>query len=177
MNRQVKDIGVIIERLLGAVAMVNVLRLDGTDPVHDEDLADVESLLQQFGCDGHGVELSSSHFENQLHHRAHSESSRTGGVDLVPNGVTVHLEPRDLVMVAVVCFALAHLTLRSESGLLQPRPNALNPACVLRRGLTGGSGAGTLIGKEEAEAGDDWALDRGRCPGKEMGRPAASMEA
>lgn len=48
---------------------------------------------------------------------------------------------------------------------------------VVNRGLTGGSGAGTLIGKEEAEAGDDWALDRGRCPGKEIDNPAASMEA
>lgn len=48
---------------------------------------------------------------------------------------------------------------------------------MVKRGLTGGSGVGTLIGKEEAEAGDDWALDRGRCPGKEIERPAASMEA
>lgn len=29
-----------------------------TDPVHDEDLVDVESLLQQFGCDGHRVEVA-----------------------------------------------------------------------------------------------------------------------
>lgn len=29
-----------------------------TDPVHDEDLVDVESLLQQFGCDRHGVEVA-----------------------------------------------------------------------------------------------------------------------
>lgn len=48
---------------------------------------------------------------------------------------------------------------------------------MVKRGLAGGSGAGTLIGKDEAEAGDDWALDRGRCPGKEMDRPAASMDA
>lgn len=29
-----------------------------TDPVHDEDLVDVESLLQQLGCDGHRVEVA-----------------------------------------------------------------------------------------------------------------------
>lgn len=29
-----------------------------TDPVHDEDLVNVESLLQQFGCDGHRVEVA-----------------------------------------------------------------------------------------------------------------------
>lgn len=48
---------------------------------------------------------------------------------------------------------------------------------MVKRGLAGGSAAGTLIGKEEAEAGDDCALERGLCPGKEMDRPAASMEA
>lgn len=40
-----------------------------------------------------------------------------------------------------------------------------------------GSGGGTLIGIEEADAGDDWALDRGRCPGKEIVMPAASIDA
>lgn len=44
---------------------------------------------------------------------------------------------------------------------------------MVNRGLMGGSG----VGKEEAEAGEDWALDRGRCPGKEMDRPAASIDA
>lgn len=29
-----------------------------TDPVHDEDLVDVEPLLQQFGCNGHRVEVA-----------------------------------------------------------------------------------------------------------------------
>lgn len=48
---------------------------------------------------------------------------------------------------------------------------------MVKRVLAGGSEEGTLIGKEEAEAGDDWALDRGRWPGKEMDKPAASMEA
>lgn len=48
---------------------------------------------------------------------------------------------------------------------------------MVKRVLTGGSGAGTLIGKEDAEAGEDCALDSGRCPGKEIDRPAASMEA
>lgn len=48
---------------------------------------------------------------------------------------------------------------------------------MVKRGLAGGSEAVTLIGNEDAEAGDDWALDRGRCPGKEMDKPAASMEA
>lgn len=48
---------------------------------------------------------------------------------------------------------------------------------VVKRGLVGGSEAGTLMGKEEAEAGDDWALERGRCPGKEIDKPAASMDA
>lgn len=47
----------------------------------------------------------------------------------------------------------------------------------MKRGWVGGSVVGTLIGKEDAEAGDDWALDRGRCPGKEIDKPAASMEA
>lgn len=51
MNGQVKNTGVIIERLLGPVAMVNI-------PVHDEDLVDVESLLQKLGCDGHRVEVA-----------------------------------------------------------------------------------------------------------------------
>lgn len=51
MNGQVKDTGVIVESLLGAIAMVNI-------PVHDEDLVDVESLLQKFGCDGHRVEVA-----------------------------------------------------------------------------------------------------------------------
>ena len=45
---------------------------------------------------------------------------------------------------------------------------------VVKRGLEGGSW--TTNGKE-AEAGDDWALDKGRCPAKLMERPAASMEA
>lgn len=67
------------------------------------------------------------------------------------------------------------LQVRRQEGCLGGRGGPCQP--VVKRGLTGGSGAGTLIGKEEAEAGDDWALDRGRCPGKEMDRPAASMEA
>lgn len=29
-----------------------------TDPVHDEDPVDAESLLQQFGSDGHRVEVT-----------------------------------------------------------------------------------------------------------------------
>lgn len=33
------------------------------------------------------------------------------------------------------------------------------------------------MGKDEADAGEDWALDRGLCPGKEMDKPAASMDA
>lgn len=51
MNGQVKDTGVIVESLLGPVAVVNI-------PVHDEDLVDVQSLLQKFGCDGHRVEVA-----------------------------------------------------------------------------------------------------------------------
>lgn len=51
MNGQVKDTGVIIESLLGPIAMVNI-------PIHDEDLVDVESLLQKFGCNGHGIEVA-----------------------------------------------------------------------------------------------------------------------
>lgn len=51
MNGQVKDTGVIVESLLGPVAMVNI-------PVHNEDLVDVQSLLQKFGCDGHRVEVA-----------------------------------------------------------------------------------------------------------------------
>lgn len=102
MNRDVKDIGVIVEGLLGAIAVMNILRGDSTGdmntnvssfkkqeenksdssqkrkkaalpfmtshhrdavsqethPVHDEDPVDVESLLQQFGCDGHRVEVA-----------------------------------------------------------------------------------------------------------------------
>lgn len=38
------------------------------------------------------LELSSSHFKNKLHHRADSETGCAGGVDLVPNGVAVHLK-------------------------------------------------------------------------------------
>lgn len=38
------------------------------------------------------LQLSCGHFENKLHDRAHSETGRTGGVDFIPNGVTVHLE-------------------------------------------------------------------------------------
>lgn len=51
MNGQVKDTGVVVESLLGPVAVVNI-------PVHDEDLVDVQSLLQKFGCDGHRVEVA-----------------------------------------------------------------------------------------------------------------------
>lgn len=51
MNGQVKDTGVIIESLLGPIAVVNI-------PIHDEDLVDVESLLQKFGCDGHRIEVA-----------------------------------------------------------------------------------------------------------------------
>lgn len=29
-----------------------------THPVHNEDLVDIQSLLQQFGCDGHRVEVA-----------------------------------------------------------------------------------------------------------------------
>lgn len=43
--------------------------------------------------------------------------------------------------------------------------------------MAGGSDEEVGMGKEEADAGDDWARDRGRCPGKETDRPAASMEA
>lgn len=43
-------------------------------------------------CDRGHLQLSGSHFENELHHRADSETSRTGGVDLVPNSVAVHLQ-------------------------------------------------------------------------------------
>ena len=43
--------------------------------------------------------------------------------------------------------------------------------------MAGGSGGATLRGKEGAEAGDDWARERGRCPGKVIDRPAASMDA
>ena len=45
---------------------------------------------------------------------------------------------------------------------------------VVKRGLEGGSW--TTSGKE-AEAGEDWARDRGRCPARLMERPAASMDA
>lgn len=38
------------------------------------------------------LQLSSGHLENELHHGADSEASRAGRVDLVPNGVTVHLD-------------------------------------------------------------------------------------
>lgn len=38
------------------------------------------------------LQLSSGHFENELHHGADSEASRAGRVDLVPNGVAVHLD-------------------------------------------------------------------------------------
>lgn len=41
------------------------------------------------------LQLSSGHFENKLHYRADSEASRAGGVHLVPNGVTVHLETQN----------------------------------------------------------------------------------
>lgn len=34
------------------------------------------------------------------------------------------------MMVALVCRYLTHLALRSQSGLLQPGPNALDPACM-----------------------------------------------
>lgn len=33
------------------------------------------------------------------------------------------------------------------------------------------------MGKDDAEAGDDCALDRGLCPGKDIDMPAASMDA
>lgn len=46
-------------------------------------------------CDHSYLQLSGSHFENELHHGADSETSCTGGVDLVPNGVTVHLETQN----------------------------------------------------------------------------------
>lgn len=46
-------------------------------------------------CDCGYLQLSRSHFENKLHHRADSETSRAGGVDLVPNGVAVHLESQN----------------------------------------------------------------------------------
>lgn len=32
--------------------------IQGTHPVHDEDLVDAESLLQQSGCDRHRVEVA-----------------------------------------------------------------------------------------------------------------------
>lgn len=51
MNGQVQDAGVVVESLLGPVAVVNI-------PVHDEDLVDVQSLLQKFGCNGHRVEVA-----------------------------------------------------------------------------------------------------------------------
>lgn len=38
------------------------------------------------------LQLSSGHFENELHHGADGEAGGAGGVDLVPNGVAVHLE-------------------------------------------------------------------------------------
>ena len=52
-------------------------------------------FLKQDGCDHGHLQLSGSHFENELHHRADSKTSRTGGVDLVPNGVAVHLQTQE----------------------------------------------------------------------------------
>lgn len=46
-------------------------------------------------CECAYLQLSSGHFENKLHHGADSETSRAGGVDLVPNGVAVHLETQN----------------------------------------------------------------------------------
>lgn len=45
---------------------------------------------------------------------------------------------------------------------------------VVNRGLAASSW--TTMGKE-AEAGDDWARDSGRCPAKLTDNPAASIEA
>lgn len=42
------------------------------------------------------LQLPGSHLENELHHRADGEASRAGGVDLVPNGVAVHLETQNV---------------------------------------------------------------------------------
>lgn len=53
MQGDVEHRGVVVECLLGAVAMVNV-------PVHDEDLAHAQLLLQEFSCDGYGVEEAES---------------------------------------------------------------------------------------------------------------------
>ena len=43
-------------------------------------------------CEGVYLQLSSGHFEHQLHHRAHSEPGGARRVDLVPDGVAVHLQ-------------------------------------------------------------------------------------
>lgn len=42
--------------------------------------------------DGDYLQLAGRHFEDELHHGADGEASGAGGVDLVPNGVAVHLK-------------------------------------------------------------------------------------
>ena len=65
--------------------------------------------------------------------------------------------------------------LPQEGALALPRPPTPRPMVpVVNLGLAGGSC--TDIGKV-ADAGEDCARDRGRCPPKDTGMPAASMDA
>lgn len=54
--------------------------------------ADDSNKLKEDESDHGYLQLSGRHFENQLHHGADGQTSRAGGVDLVPDGVTVHLQ-------------------------------------------------------------------------------------
>lgn len=45
------------EKLVFWLRHINVV-IEETDPVHDEDFADVESLLQQFGSNGNWVKVA-----------------------------------------------------------------------------------------------------------------------
>lgn len=55
------------------------------------------------------LQLSSGHFENELGHGADGETSRAGGVDLVPDGVTVHLDTQNTSLKAFSRMVRAHV--------------------------------------------------------------------
>ena len=49
------------------------------------------------------LQFSRCYFEHQLHHRADGQTSRAGRVDLVPNGVAVHLRKQKHTLLFTSC--------------------------------------------------------------------------
>lgn len=70
------------------------------------------------------LQLSGGHLEDELHHGADGEAGRAGGVDLVPDGVAVHLKDQRSRELA----PRSHSFILCHSGVsTYPHPSAREP--------------------------------------------------